>query len=145
MELCKYLNRLYAKKNHDYGDSFHTSFVEEGLAMARIRLGDKLSRFKALSRQGERQVQDESMRDTLLDLANYAIMTVMELDTEDGHTNTLHFRYSTFISSAFRFPVNVILPKSPNCFINLLMIFPYVVKLFKSLILLHFVISLPAI
>lgn len=89
MELCKYLNELYAKKNHDYGDSFHTSFVEEGLAMARIRLGDKLSRFKALSRQGERQVQDESMRDTLLDLANYAIMTVMELDTEDGHTKDI--------------------------------------------------------
>lgn len=89
MELCKYLNRLYAKKNHDYGDSFHTSFVEECLAMARIRLGDKLSRFKALSRQGERQVQDESMRDTLLDLANYAIMTVMELDTEDGHTKNI--------------------------------------------------------
>ena len=38
-ELCDGLNTLYARKNHDYGDSFHQTFVEEGLAMARIRLG----------------------------------------------------------------------------------------------------------
>ena len=49
-EICDGLNELYARKNHDYGDSFHTTFVEEGLAMARIRLGDKFSRFKTLSR-----------------------------------------------------------------------------------------------
>ena len=49
-ELCDGLNTLYAKKNHDYGDSFHQTFVEEGLAMSRIRLGDKFSRFKTLSR-----------------------------------------------------------------------------------------------
>lgn len=48
-EICDGLNELYARKNHDYGDSFHTTFVEEGLAMARIRLGDKFSRFKTLS------------------------------------------------------------------------------------------------
>lgn len=37
MEICKELNALFERKNHDYGDSFHTSFLEEGLAMARIR------------------------------------------------------------------------------------------------------------
>lgn len=35
--------------NHDYGDSFHQTFVEEGMAMPRIRLGDKFSRFKTLT------------------------------------------------------------------------------------------------
>ena len=80
-DLCLALNTLYAKKNHDYGDSFHTTFEEEGMAMARIRLSDKLNRFKSLSRQGgEQQVADESIKDTLLDLANYAIMTVMEME-----------------------------------------------------------------
>lgn len=77
------LNALYARKNHDYGDSFHQSYIEEGLAMARIRLGDKLSRFKTLTRKGGQEVQDESIRDTLLDLANYAVMTVMELEREE--------------------------------------------------------------
>ena len=79
-EICEYLNNLYERKNHDYGDSFHQTFVEEGMAMVRIRLGDKLSRFKTLTLNGSQQVQDESVRDTLLDLANYAIMTAMEMD-----------------------------------------------------------------
>lgn len=79
-EICKEINRLYEQKNHDYGDSFHQTFVEEGMAMARIRLGDKFSRFKTLSRSGGQKVNDESIRDTLIDLANYAIMTVLEME-----------------------------------------------------------------
>lgn len=84
MEICKALNALYERKNHDYGDSFHVTFLEEGMAMPRIRLGDKFSRFKTLSRQGDWKVNDESIKDTLLDLANYAIMTVMEMDEAGG-------------------------------------------------------------
>lgn len=79
-KLCEEMNALYAKKNHDYGDSFHLSFVEEGMAMARIRLGDKFNRFKVLSRSDKQEVTDESIKDTLIDLANYAIMFVMELE-----------------------------------------------------------------
>ena len=78
--ICDSLNKIYEKKNHDYGDSFHQTFMEEGMAMPRIRLGDKLSRFKTLTLANEQHVKDESIRDTLLDLANYAIMTVLELD-----------------------------------------------------------------
>lgn len=83
-EICEEINDLYARKNHDYGDSFHQTFVEEGMAMARIRLGDKFNRFKTLSRSGEQKVGDESIRDTLIDLANYAIMTVLEMEVA-GH------------------------------------------------------------
>ena len=83
-DVCRYLNDLYAKKNHDYGDSFHQTFVEEGMAMARIRLGDKFGRFKTLSKSSGQQVSDESLKDTLLDLANYAIMTVMEMELQEG-------------------------------------------------------------
>lgn len=80
-QLCMRLTELYAQKNHDYGDSFHQSFVEEGMAMPRIRLGDKFNRFKTLSRKLDtQQVMDESLKDTLLDLANYAVMTVLEMD-----------------------------------------------------------------
>lgn len=74
------MENTYAKKNHDYGDSFHKTFLEEGMAMARIRLSDKLERFKTLTRSGGQQVNDESIRDTLKDLATYAVMTVMEMD-----------------------------------------------------------------
>jgi len=82
-EICEEINDLYARKNHDYGDSFHQTFVEEGMAMARIRLGDKFNRFKTLSRNEEQKVNDESIRDTLIDLANYAIMTVLEMEVSD--------------------------------------------------------------
>ena len=78
--ICEEINDLYDRKNHDYGDSFHQTFVEEGMAMARIRLGDKFNRFKTLSRGGDQKVNDESIRDTLIDLANYAIMTVLEME-----------------------------------------------------------------
>ena len=82
-EICEEINDLYARKNHDYGDSFHQTFVEEGMAMARIRLGDKFNRFKTLSRNEEQKVNDESIRDTLIDLANYDIMTVLEMEVSD--------------------------------------------------------------
>lgn len=82
-DICLNLNELYAKKNHDYGDSFHQTFIEEGMAMARIRLGDKFNRFKTLSHNQNQKVSDESIRDTLLDLANYAIMTVLEMDIKE--------------------------------------------------------------
>jgi hypothetical protein len=89
------LNLLYATKNHDYGDSFHRSFLEEGMAMLRIRLGDKFSRFKTLSRGSTQYVTDEGIRDTLMDMANYALMGVMELDriraqVPTGNTTTTH-------------------------------------------------------
>ena len=83
-EICEELHKLYVKKNHDYGDSFHISFAEEGMAMPRIRLSDKLNRFKTLTRPDKQNlVSNESLRDTLIDLANYAIMTVLELEGHD--------------------------------------------------------------
>lgn len=69
-ELCMGLNVLYAKKNHDSGDSFHQTYIEEGMAMPRILSSDS----------DQQAVTDESIRDTLLDLANYSIMTVLEID-----------------------------------------------------------------
>lgn len=81
-QICKSLNELYARKNADYGDSFGKSFKEYGLTMASIRLEDKLNRIKALSKQ-EAQVSDESITDTLMDLANYAIMTLIEMSRDD--------------------------------------------------------------
>ena len=84
-EICDGLNNLYERKNKDYGDSFGKSFNEYGMTMSCIRLEDKLNRLKALTKPGAiQQVQDESIRDTLLDLANYSIMTVIELDRVSG-------------------------------------------------------------
>lgn len=79
LEICRELNTIYTAKNKDYGDSFGKSYKEYGLTMACIRLEDKLNRLKALTKNGQAQVKDESIEDTLKDLANYAIMTVIEM------------------------------------------------------------------
>lgn len=76
--LCIGLTELYETKNKAYGDSFRKTYEEYGPAMLCIRLDDKLSRAKQLLLKGEAP-NDESVIDTLLDLANYAIMGVMEL------------------------------------------------------------------
>lgn len=78
-EFCNYLNNLYIEKNHDYGDSVHDTFLKYGLTSFLVRMEDKLNRARTLS-QKEALVNDEKIRDTLLDLANYAIIAVIELD-----------------------------------------------------------------
>lgn len=69
----------YSRKNHDYGNSFDQSLDNFGLIASAIRIGDKMNRFESLIKKVA-QVKDESLRDTLLDMANYAIMTIMWID-----------------------------------------------------------------
>lgn len=69
----------YIRKNHDYGDSFGEGFKEFGLISAVIRLGDKYRRLRSLCKDNAK-VKDESVKDTLLDMANYAVMTLVEME-----------------------------------------------------------------
>jgi hypothetical protein len=80
-EVCERLNKLYAAKNKDYGDSFGEGYKEYGLIMPAIRIDDKFKRFKQLIKQ-QAEVKDETIIDTLMDLANYSIMTIIELENE---------------------------------------------------------------
>lgn len=73
--------KLYTKKNHDYGDAFDKSLDEDGLVVAKIRLKDKIRRFETLLK--EDALVHESIEDTLLDLANYAIMTISWLQKQE--------------------------------------------------------------
>lgn len=70
--------QTYQAKNQDYGNSFEKSLYKFGLVASIIRLSDKMNRIESLS-QTKARVKDESIEDTLLDLANYAIMTVIWL------------------------------------------------------------------
>ena len=79
VSICKEMTELYDLKNIDYGDSFGKSFEEWGMTMPCIRLTDKLNRLCALTKNFSQRVQDESIEDTLKDLANYSIMTLIEL------------------------------------------------------------------
>ena len=75
------MTTLFEIKNKNYGNSFSKQFDEYGLTSVCIRLEDKLNRLKSLSKQGDNaNVDDESLRDTLIDLANYSVLSIMEID-----------------------------------------------------------------
>lgn len=80
--ICQKLNSVYKAKNHDYGDSFGDTFKKLGIISAVTRLSDKMNRLMSLAVAHDAQVKDEKIEDTLLDMANYAIMTLIELGYE---------------------------------------------------------------
>ncbi len=80
-EICNKLNEIYKAKNHDYGDSFGETFKKLGVISAVTRITDKTNRLQTLCIK-ENKVEDESIIDTLMDLANYSIMTIIELEKE---------------------------------------------------------------
>ena len=67
---------IFKKKNSDYGDSF----ANYGPVGAIVRMGDKINRLANITKSGVTLVNDESIRDTLIDLHNYAAMAVMLID-----------------------------------------------------------------
>jgi phosphoglycolate phosphatase-like HAD superfamily hydrolase len=82
LQVVQKLYEIYRMKNADYGDSFRKvrGIVPNAIL---VRLYDKLFRLETLLKGAKRQVKDESVRDTLMDLANYAIMEVMEGDADE--------------------------------------------------------------
>jgi elongation factor P--beta-lysine ligase len=67
---------LFTKKNIDYGDAFATY----GVIGVLMRIEDKLKRSTTITKNGVNLVQDERIRDTLIDLHNYAAMALMLID-----------------------------------------------------------------
>lgn len=96
------LNKTYVEKNTDYGDSFSESLDEDGLIASSVRMGDKYRRFRTLIDADDILVQDESLRDTLMDLANYAIMTVMWLENLDEEIDMQEIYKDNFERNTFR-------------------------------------------
>lgn len=83
------LAEQYNRKNHDYGNSFDKSLDEFGPVAGVVRLGDKMNRLSSLvKKDSERLVEDESLLDTVGDLATYALMlhTWMSKEKETRYT-----------------------------------------------------------
>ena len=75
----KNLYQTFIDKNHDYGNSFEGSLNEYGIVASLVRIGDKHNRLRTLTRMDTSGRVDESVIDTLLDMANYAVMTAVWL------------------------------------------------------------------
>ena len=67
---------LFTKKNIDYGDAF----AKYGIVGVLMRMEDKLHRFMSITKNGVNLIKDEGIKDTLMDLHNYAAMALMLLD-----------------------------------------------------------------
>jgi beta-glucosidase/6-phospho-beta-glucosidase/beta-galactosidase len=67
---------LFKRKNADYGDAFD----KFGVIGVLMRIEDKIQRSLSITKNGVNLVNDEGIRDTLLDLHNYAAMALMLLD-----------------------------------------------------------------
>lgn len=68
----------FIRKNNDYGDAFAT-YGPVGVV---VRIGDKISRLISVTSSGVNLVEDETIRDTLMDLYNYSAMAVMLMDEQ---------------------------------------------------------------
>lgn len=90
-EICIFLNEVYEKKNKDYGNSFEETYKRLGIISAVTRIADKMSRLESLATkpEEERLVKDESIKDTVLDMANYCIMLAMELERESDERKAM--------------------------------------------------------
>ena len=81
-EITDKMLETFKAKNHDYGSSFSNLFKECGMTYAYGHMAEKLERVKSLMKD-DAKVNGEGMKDSLLDLANYAILTVMEIDKNE--------------------------------------------------------------
>lgn len=78
--IAESLHQLTKRKNADYGDSVHITYSKFGPVTLCLRVNDKINRLISLSKkQGGPLVEDESFSDTVQDLANYAIMSCVEI------------------------------------------------------------------
>lgn len=75
------LTKVYVAKNKDYGDSFTRSLDKRGIVASIVRMEDKMNRIDSLHDKPTTEV-DESLVDSLEDLANYAIMTAIWLEKQ---------------------------------------------------------------
>lgn len=75
-QIINKLYKIYVDKNHDYGNSFDDTCDEFGLIAPVIRMNDKIKRCKSILKNNNFKV-NESLEDTISDLANYCIMTLM--------------------------------------------------------------------
>jgi hypothetical protein len=69
---------LFQRKNQDYGDAF----ANYGPVGVIVRMGDKINRLSSVTKNQVSLVKNESIRDTLIDLHNYAAMAIMLMDEE---------------------------------------------------------------
>ncbi len=66
--------KLCKRKNADYGSSVQDTYEKFGDISYLVRITDKYNRICSLLQNGKAEVEDESITDTIVDLANYCFL-----------------------------------------------------------------------
>lgn len=86
LDIYKYiianLENIYEAKNHDYGNSVSDTYEKFGDVSFLVRITDKYNRILSLSNKDDIKVKDEVLEDTILDLANYCLLWLVEKEYE---------------------------------------------------------------
>lgn len=81
--ITKQMNEVFKNKRSDYGATTTETYKLFGMVSMLTRMHDKLGRLDNLCKPGKQiQVSNEKIEDTLLDLANYAVIALLELYKE---------------------------------------------------------------
>lgn len=94
---------LFKKKNADYGDAF-ANYGPVGII---VRMGDKISRASNIDKTGITIVDDESLKDTLIDLHNYSAMALMLMEEGEGEDKTIDNKKDKFKENHNIYNVNL--------------------------------------
>lgn len=88
-ETLSELANTFFLKNERYGNSFTDTMEDYGLVASIVRITDKFNRMTTLFQNRKLDCDDEPLKDTMLDMANYLIMTVAYMKEEDRQNNQL--------------------------------------------------------
>lgn len=103
--ICIEIHELAVKKDRAYGSSFSKGFDKRGMISVLYRLEDKLNRLETLIDNPEIDDVGESIRDTLLDTAGYAILGILKLD--ESNTDRLPVDLSKLVTNYFEGQINL--------------------------------------
>lgn len=106
-ELLKLMGDTHEKKNSDYAteseplknlissEKYFNLSAPTGVA---VRMADKWDRFCNILQKGSTSVENESIKDTLLDLANYCLLEIIIIERDEQRGNTTNRNDSTGVS-----------------------------------------------
>lgn len=81
------MGNIFAVKNEKYGNSFEVSLDKYGMIAALTRISDKFNRIENLILNGDKGTDDETVMDTLIDMANYCVMTAVYMKNAGGESD----------------------------------------------------------
>ena len=86
-QITEEMQDLCKRKNSDYGSSVNDTYKKYGMVSYLVRMEDKINRIRNLVLNKNQKVEDEKIRDTLMDLSSYCILAIIDLEQDKKADN----------------------------------------------------------